>query len=139
MAHLIRWVPRSTAATRNPMTNDLWRTNWNDALRPAMDVIEHENDVTVRVDLPGLDPDNIDIQVEDDLLTISGEIATRDEQENERYHYRERRYGAFKRSLRLAETIDTDNIDATYENGVLALVLPKRPETQPKRIKVETA
>jgi HSP20 family protein len=139
MAHLIRWVPRSTVADRNPMTNDLWRNNWNNVLRPAMDVIENENDVTVRVNLPGLNPDDIDIQVEDDLLTISGEIKTSEEQENERYHYRERSYGAFKRSLRLADTIDAQNIDATYENGVLALALPKRPETQPKRIKVETA
>lgn len=135
MTHVIRWVPRNTVATRN----NPWRDDLNKFLRPAMDVIENENDVTVRINLPGLNPDDIDIQVEDDLLTISGEIKTSEEQENERYHYRERSYGTFKRSLRLADTIDTDSIDATYENGVLALVLAKRPETQPKRIKVETA
>jgi HSP20 family protein len=103
--------------------------------RPALDVIENEDSVTVRINVPGIDAKDIDIQVEGDMLTISGEKTA---PEGERFLYRERRTGAFKRSLRLAETLDTDQIEATYTNGVLSLVLPKRPETQPKRIKVVT-
>lgn len=129
------------------MADDLWRTAWArpgqtwseaPAFRPAMDVIEHENGVTLRLDLPGMAPDEVNVEVEGDRLTISGEMGNTAAQEGERYHRRERCGGAFKRSLRLADTLDAANINATFENGVLTLELPKRPESQPKRIKVET-
>ncbi len=129
---------------------DLWRYAGNDAarydsdtarpvLRPAMDVIEREDGIVIRMNLPGLSPDNVTVEVEGDLLTISGELGESAETEGERYHFRERYTGAFKRTLRLADTLDTGSITATFENGVLSLSLPKRPETQPKRIPVQMA
>jgi HSP20 family protein len=148
-------TPKSRIGTRtNPrmmdrLADDLWRTawarpgqSWNEAatpaFRPAMDVIEHEDGVSIRLDLPGMTPDDVNVEVEGDLLTISGEMGHTAEQEGERYHRRERYSGGFKRSLRLADTLDAANINATFTNGVLTLELPKRPESQPKRIKVET-
>jgi HSP20 family protein len=125
---------------------DLWR-NWpsrlmsdtaRPLLRPAMDVLENDNELTVRMDLPGLAPENLKVEVNDGVLTISGEVGDTIEKEGERYHYRERSYGAFQRSLRLPNTIDTEKVDATFENGVLHLTLPKLPEAQPKQIAVKT-
>lgn len=146
MPNVIRWTPRyASARTLEQMIDDLWNGQRfsNDtvrpALRPAMDVVENENAVSIRVDLPGFAPEAVNIEVEGNLLTISGNVDNNVEQEGERYHYRERRLGSFKRSLRLADTLDTENAEATFENGVLTLSLPKRPESQPKRIKVETA
>lgn len=157
MMKLTNCTPKSTARdlrTFNRMFDELWNSMWSNAparynsetarpvLRPALDVVEEDDAVIVRVDLPGIAPEDVDIEVDGDLLTISGEIKDErdDEREDEgqRYSYRERRYGAFKRSLRLAETLDTANAEATFENGVLTLALPKMPEATPKRIAVQT-
>jgi len=77
------------------------------------------------------------VEVENDTLTISGEMGDTIEKEGERYHYRERRYGAFQRSVRLPNTLDTDKIEANFENGVLTVVIPKQPQAQPKQITVK--
>jgi HSP20 family protein len=149
MTKLVRWTPLSAPRTLDQVFDQVWRNAWNETparyysdtalpvVRPAMDVSETEAAYEIQVDLPGLDPEHINVEVEGDLLTISGEIEATEEQEGERYHYRERRFGAFKRSLRLPETVDTDHIDAAFDNGVLHLSLPKLPETQPKRIRIE--
>ncbi len=150
MVNIVRWTPREpayrhTAYPFGQIFEELWRNTQPAmvanaaALRPAMDVVENENEVVIHVDLPGLSPDDLNIQVDGDLLTISGQFAAADEQEGERYHYRERRAGEFKRSLRLSDLIDTEHVAATFENGVLNLSLPKLPEAQPKQIKVQTA
>ena len=150
MVNIVRWTPRDTAYRNaaypfGQIFEELWRNSQPRMLanataqRPAMDVIENDNEVVIRVDLPGLSSDDLNIQVDGDLLTISGEFASADEQEGERYHTRERRAGEFKRSLRLSELIDTENVTAAFENGVLNLTLPKLPEAQPKQIKVQTA
>jgi HSP20 family protein len=150
MVKLVRWTPNQPAYRNSTypfgeIFEELWRNSQptmvanTAALRPAMDVIENEHEVVIRVDLPGLTSDDLDIQIDGDLLTISGQFSSADEQEGERYHYRERRAGEFKRSLRLSDLIDTEHVSATFENGVLNLTLPKLPEAQPKQIKVQTA
>ncbi len=154
MVKLVRWTPAAAPRgyrTFDQMIDDLWRSGWSNAparydtdtarpmLRPAMDVIQHEDGVTVRVDLPGLTAEDVNVEVHGDLLTISGEIKSAEEREGERYHTRERCAGAFKRSLRLSDTVDVEHIAATFENGVLTLALPTRPEAQPRRIEVRTA
>lgn len=156
MMKLDRWTPRTTETRSNPRTldqmfDDLWQSFWTaqpapyasdttrPVMRPPMDVIEREDSVIVRMDLPGLTPDNVQVEVEGGVLTVSGEMGDTVESEGERYHYRERCRGAFKRSLRLAETIDVEHIEATFENGVLNLSLPKLAAAQPRRIRVETA
>ncbi|MBN1563583.1 MAG: Hsp20/alpha crystallin family protein [Anaerolineae bacterium] len=141
MVKLVRYNP----------ANNVWRTRYNDALahynsdtarpvlRPAMDVIEREHELEVRLNLPGIAADEVNVEVEDHVLTISGEINNAIDEETERYTYRERSYGAFQRSVRLGETVDVENIDATYLDGVLALTLPKLPEAQPRQIAVKKA
>lgn len=136
--------------TRIPTTrtlDDLWRGHAarydsdtaRPILRPAMDVVENEDGVTIYMDLPGLAAENVNVEIDGDLLTISGALGESSENDSERYHTRERCTGAFKRTLRLADTLDTDHVDALFENGVLRLSLPKRPELQPKRITVQVA
>lgn len=152
MRNLMRWNPRNEMEPGDPfrafeeMFEDLWR-GWpsrfqsdttRPMLRPAMDVVENEHDYTVRIDLPGIDPDNVKVEIEDQMLTVSGETGDTIEREGDRYHYRERRYGTFQRSVRLPNTVDTDKIDASFENGVLNIVLPKLPQAQPKQIAVKS-
>jgi HSP20 family protein len=151
MVSLTRWNPRNELEITDifrpfeQMFEDLWRS-WpiryesdtvRPMVRPAMDVIESDNNLTVRVDLPGLKPDDVRVEVENDTLTISGEMGDTIEKEGERYHYRERRYGAFQRSVRLPNTLDTDKIEANFENGVLTVVIPKQPQAQPKQITIK--
>lgn len=148
MAKLVRWTPthnlNQTLRTFDQMLDGFYRTNEDmqqakSVLRPAMDIIETEENYTLRVDLPGLSPEDVNVEIEDSVLTISGEVNSSEEVEGERYHYRERRYGAFERSVRLGDQLDVSNVDATFDNGVLTIVLPKLPEAQPQRIKVQMA
>lgn len=155
MANITRYAPRNgesrqVARTWDQLFNDLWENAfstwerpWSDRpnalARPAMDVVENDNAVTIRVDVPGLKPDDLNIEIEGDMLTISGEMGDTIEQEGERYHYRERVTGSFKRMLRLPDTIDTEHVDANIEHGVLTLSLPKRAESKPKRITVKAS
>jgi HSP20 family protein len=154
MRNLIRWNPRSDDMTVtdpfravDQMMNDLW-ADWpfrfqsdtmRPMLRPAMDVVENEADLTVRIDLPGLTSDDVNVEIEDHTLTIRGEIGDTVEQEGDRYHYRERSYGAFQRSIRLPNTLDTEKVDATFENGVLSINIPKLPQAKPKQITVKAS
>lgn len=152
MRNLTRWNPRNEIEVNDPfrsfeqMFDDLWR-NWparftsdttRPMLRPAMDVIENDDYLTVRIDLPGLSPDDVKVEIEDNILTISGAVGDTIEKEGDRYHYRERSYGSFQRSVRLPNTIDTEKVDATFENGVLNIAMPKLPQAQPKQISVKT-
>lgn len=102
----------------------------------ALDVIENDNDFVVKASLPGLKPEDIDVTYNKGMLTIRGELKEERESEKGQYHLRERRYGTFARSISLPSTINADEIDATYRDGVLTLRLPKMEEAKPKRITV---
>ena len=104
----------------------------------ALDVNENENAYSLTTELPGVDADDIHINVEDNILTISAEVNETNVDEGAKVVLRERRYGSFSRSLRLPTNVDASNIDANYENGVLSLEIPKSPEAQPKAIPVKT-
>jgi HSP20 family protein len=152
MKSLKRWNPRNEVELSDPfrpidqLFDEMWR-NWPNRffegdttrpfLRPAMDVVENEDNITVRVDLPGLSGDDVHVEMEDNVLTIRGEIGDTIEKEGERYHYRERYSGSFQRSLRLPNTIDANKVDASFDNGVLNIVLPKLPQAQPKKIDIK--
>ena len=152
MKNLTRWNPRNEVEVSDPfrpieqLFDEMWR-NWPNRylegdttrpfLRPAMDVVENENNITVRVDLPGLTGDDVHVEMEDNVLTIKGEIGDTIEKDGERYHYRERYSGSFQRSLRLPNTIDANKVDASFDNGVLNIVLPKLPQAQPKKIDIK--
>lgn len=102
----------------------------------ALDVVEGEDHYTVRAAIPGVKPDDVEIAVEDSVLTIRGEHKEEQTSDGENYLRREIRWGSFERSLRLPPTVDADRAEARFENGMLTLELPKRPEAQPKRIKI---
>lgn len=104
---------------------------------PSVDVFETQEAVEIKAELPGLEPDDISLEVEDNVLTLSGERRFKEEVEEDKYYRVERRYGSFSRSLALPQSVDTDNIGAKYENGILEVTVPKVEEAKPKRISVD--
>jgi len=107
---------------------------------PAVDVLQRDGDLVVRAELPGVRPEDVDITLQNRVLTISGE--RREEQEEQRggYHVRERRHGSFSRSMTLPEGVDEDSIRARYENGVLEVtIVGAAAVRQPRRIQIEGA
>ena len=103
---------------------------------PAVDIYETENELVVKADLPDVDPQNLDIRVENNILTIRGERKFESKVNEDNYLRIERAYGSFSRSFSLANSVNSDAIKADYQNGVLTLSLPKREEAKPKQIKV---
>jgi HSP20 family protein len=105
--------------------------------RPSVDIFEDEKTIQVKADLPGIKPEEIKIEVENGILTLSGERKLEKEDNKDGYHRVERVYGAFSRSFTLPEAVDGDAIEAKYNEGVLTVVLPKREEVNHrKEIKV---
>jgi HSP20 family protein len=103
---------------------------------PSVDIVETEHELIVKADLPDVNPEELDIRVENNILTIRGERKF-DKQVNENNYLRvERSYGSFSRSFSLANSVNTEAIKAEYTNGVLTLHVPKREEAKPKQIKV---
>ena len=103
---------------------------------PAVDIYETEHELVVKADIPDVKPEELDIRVENNILTIRGERKF-EKQVNENNYLRvERAYGSFARSFSLANTVNTEAIKADYKNGVLTLSVPKREEAKPKQIKV---
>ena len=106
------------------------------AWAPAVDISENEHELLVKADLPGIDPKDLDIRVENNVLTIRGERKFEKKVDQDDYLRVERTYGSFSRSFALANTVNPEGIKADYQNGVLTLVVPKREEAKPKQIKV---
>jgi len=106
---------------------------------PAVDVAETADKLTVKAEIPGIDPKNIDISLTGDLLTIKGEKKSEREETKENYHLVERSYGSFSRSLRLPAAVVADKIEAKYEKGVLTISCPKKEPVKPKAIPIKTA
>ncbi len=144
MSNLNRWEPFRGAANLHEHLNRMFGegfdrnseesnlTTW----APAVDILENEHELVVKADLPDIDPKDLDIRVENNILTIRGERKF-EKQVNENNYLRvERSYGAFARSFSLANTVNSEAIKADYQNGVLTLNIPKREEAKPKQIKV---
>jgi len=106
------------------------------AFSPAADVTETDKEIVVRLDVPGMDCGEIDVSVSGDLLTIAGEKKEQHEEEREGVHLSERSHGAFRRTLQLPAHIDSRNVTAECEKGVLTVRLPRSAEGQPRHIKV---
>jgi len=104
---------------------------------PALDVYQTPNEVVVKAALPGLKPEDVSIDITGETLTIKGETKAEQEIEKEDYLYQERHYGAFSRSVVLPSGFKPDNAEATMEDGVLTLTIPKAEEVKPKTIKVK--
>jgi HSP20 family protein len=106
------------------------------AWAPAVDIYENEHELVVKADLPDIDPKDLDIRVENNILTIRGDRKFEKQVNEDNYLRVERAYGSFSRSFALANTVNPDGIKADYHNGVLTLTIPKREEAKPKQIKV---
>ena len=103
---------------------------------PAMDLVEAEGDLVLRADLPGVDEDDVAIEIRDGVLTISGERRAEHEDKREGYHRVERAFGSFSRSLTLPKGVDADAVTANFERGVLEVRVPKPEERKPKRVEI---
>jgi HSP20 family protein len=104
---------------------------------PSLDFSETKTDMVVKAELPGIDPKDIDISLNEGILTIKGEKRQEKEEKEEGYHLVERSYGSFTRSIRLPREVQNEKINASYKNGVLKITLPKSEEAKKKEIKIK--
>ncbi len=104
---------------------------------PDINVSETEKDIVIKAEVPGIGKDDIDITLSEGLLTIKGEKKSDHEESKENYHLIESRYGSFSRSVRVPLDLKSDDINATYKDGVLKVVLPKSESSVPKKIEVK--
>lgn len=107
------------------------------AFAPALDVREDSDNFTLYVELPGVSPDDVNITLEDSVLTIAGERSTRDEVARAQFRRVERAHGRFHRSVRLPDRVVADGISARYGDGVLTITVPKAEEARPRRVAIE--
>jgi HSP20 family protein len=103
---------------------------------PAMDLVEKGDRLELRADLPGMSEDDVDIEIKDGVLTISGERKAEEEETREGYRRVERAFGSFIRSVTLPETVDPNDVKADFENGVLEIEIPKPKESEPTRVQI---
>ena len=103
---------------------------------PALDISERKDAYVVTVEVPGIKPEELDITLEDGLLTIQGERRFTQDSTDQQWHRVERRYGSFRRSITLPSQVQADKIEASFDNGVLEVVVPKAEEARPKKISV---
>ncbi len=129
LANLRVFEDAFTRILSEPQTNRPWS--------PAVDIYETENELVLKADLPEVDQKEIDVRVENQTLTISGERKFAKEDAGKGYHRIERSYGNFMRSFAVPNTFDTEKIGAEFHNGVLTVTLPKKEAAKPRQIKVE--
>ena len=103
---------------------------------PPVDIYEREGNLVLKAELPGIDPKDVDVRVENNVLTLTGERKFENEVKREQYHRVERAYGRFSRSFTLPNVVDTANIKAEFKEGLLRVVMPKREEAKPKQISI---
>jgi HSP20 family protein len=144
---IIRWDPFRDLVTLRDRMNRLFedavstaRTEEKDMISsswaPAVDIYEDEKQLVLTAELPGINEKDVDIKIEDNTLSIHGERKLEKETREENYHRIERAYGSFYRSFTLPNHIDQDKIQAEHENGVLKIIMPKKPELQPRKLKI---
>lgn len=143
--NIIRWTPFRDLVTREKMNRifedaftsrgeekDMAASNWT----PSVDIHENESELVLSAEVPGIEDKDIEIEIENNTLSIKGERKIEKETKEENYHCIERSYGSFYRSFTLPTNVNQDNIKAEYDNGVLRISLPKKPELKPKKVKV---
>lgn len=145
MANTVRWEPlREMMSLRQAMDHlfdesVIRPTGWIGGAfgAPAVDMYQTENDVVVKATIPGIQPDDLHINVTGDVLSIEGEIRAETEAEQASYVVRERRFGRFSRQIGLPAPVKCDKAQAEFEHGVLTLTLPKVEEVRPKQIPIK--
>jgi HSP20 family protein len=141
---LVRWEPVRELNTIQGEINRLFNSFFDTPVSegagrrwlPAMDLVEADDHYVLRADLPGLGEDDVKIEVEGNILTVSGERKAEHEQRGEGYHRLERSYGSFTRSLTLPEGVDPETVQASFERGVLEVRIPKPEQKQPRRVSI---
>jgi len=146
MTVITRWDPFREFSTLQDRMNSLFRQNYGtegreeslttSSFAPAVDVYEDEHQVTLKIEVPGVDEKDIDVRIENNVLTVHGERKFEKEEKEENFRRVERRYGSFTRTFTLPNTVDSENVQASYDKGILKIALPKKSEAKPKQIKV---
>jgi len=145
MTVLTRWDPYRELSSLQDRMNRLFNASFGESrdealttssFAPAVDVYEDEHNVTLKIEVPGIDEKDIDVRVENNTLTVHGERKIEQEEKEENYRRIERQYGSFTRTFTLPTTVDTESVSANYDKGVLKIKLAKKAEAKPKQIKV---
>ncbi len=147
MNSLTRWDPFREMQTFRDVMDRFFEEPWAEAPRQwmqrtegfplALDLAEDDANYIVKASVPGVDPENVEVTLTDNVLTIKGETKGEKDVDEKNYHLRERRFGSFTRSVTLPMPVDSEKVEATHENGVLTLRLPKTEAVKPKRIAVK--
>lgn len=142
---ITRWDPFREVATLQNRLNSLFQ-DYNRGegemvstagFVPPVDVYEDERQIVLKLEVPGMKQEDLDIQLESNNLTVRGERKFEKEEKEENFHRIERRYGTFYRAFTIPNTVDPNSVKADYDAGVLRIQLEKRPEAKPKQIKVQ--
>jgi len=148
MTLLTRWDPFREFVTIQDRMNRLFRDSYategrdsaealaNTTFAPPVDVYEDEHNVTLKIEVPGIEEKDIDVSIENNTLTVHGERKYEKEEKEENYRRVERQYGSFTRTFSLPSTVDQEKVQADYDKGVLKIKLAKKAEAKPKQIKV---
>src|SRR5206468_10613816 len=144
MTVLTRWDPFREFSTLQDRMNRLFQQSYGDreealttsTFAPAVDVYEDEHNITLKIEVPGIDEKDIDVRIENNTLIVHGERKLEKEEKEENFRRVERQYGSFTRSFTLPNSVDTGQVSANYDNGVLKIKLAKKAEAKPKQIKV---
>ena len=145
MTVLTRWDPFREFNTLQERMNRLFHDSYGEgreealttsSFAPPVDVYEDEHNVTLKIEVPGIDEKDIDVRIENNTLTVHGERKFEKEEKEENFRRVERQYGSFTRTFTLPNTVDVDKVSASYDKGVLKIALPKKAEAKPKQIKV---
>ena len=143
MTMITRWDPFRDMASLQSRLNQIFADygRGTDELSttgfvPPVDIYEDEHNVTLKLEVPGIEEKDLDVRVENNTLTVRGERKFEREEKEENFHRIERRYGSFSRSFTLPNTVDSEKVEADYVNGVLQIRLAKKAEAKPKQIKV---
>jgi len=146
MTMLTRWYPFRDLVSFQERMNRLFQDTLGPTREelmtsgtfvPPVDVYEDEHAITLKLEVPGMEEKDIEVQLENNTLTVRGERKFEKEEKEENFHRIERRYGAFARSFTLPNTVDPSKVEANYDNGVLKIQLAKRAEAKPKQIQVK--
>jgi HSP20 family protein len=146
---IVRWAPFPSFSGARPEFDRLFREAFSPVSAegeastrtwaPAVDIFENGDNLVLKAELPGVNPDDVEIRVEDNTLYLKGERKFDNEVKEQNYHRVERTYGTFTRTFSLPNSIDSEKVAAEYKDGVLTLTMPKKEEAKPKTIKINVS
>lgn len=149
MATINRWDPfGETVSLRKAMDRLMedsfvsplsWRTVRGEQLTPALDVHQNADEIVVTASLPGMKPEDVEITITGQTLSIRGELKADETVDRDQYLHRERRFGSFSRQVQLPTRVEGDAAEATFEHGILRLAIPKAEDTKPRQIQIKPA